>query len=88
MSRPLRNAEGGLIHHALNNARLPLFHEHGDYEAFLRVLAEAVDRSTTRLIAYCVMPNHFHLALRPEADSKFSRFMRWLTITHTQRCKR
>ena len=87
MSRPPRAAEGGLIYHCLNraNARLAIFHDDGDYEAFERTLAEAVARHDVGLLAYCVMPNHFHLVVRPGADGVLSHFMRWLTMTHTQR---
>ena len=87
MGRPLRAAEGGLIYHALNraNARLAIFSDDGDFDAFERVLAEAVARYHMPLLAYCVMPNHFHLVLRPDADGDLSRFMRWLSLTHTQR---
>jgi putative transposase len=87
MSRPPRAAEGGLIYHALNraNARLAIFAEEGDYAAFEQVLAEAVARHAMRLLAYCVMPNHFHLVVWPREDGDLSRFMRWLTMTHTQR---
>ena len=28
-----------------------------------------------RLIAYCLMPNHFHLALWPHEDDDLSRWM-------------
>ena len=31
------------------------------------------------------MPNHFHLLLWPREDGDLSLFMRWLTVTHTQR---
>jgi len=31
------------------------------------------------------MPNHFHLLVWPREDGDLSRFMRWLTMTHTQR---
>lgn len=31
------------------------------------------------------MPNHFHLVLWPKADGQLSRFMQWMTMTHTQR---
>jgi putative transposase len=87
MARPPRAAEGGLVYHALNraNARLAIFDGSADYDAFLRVLEEAVVRHEMRLLAYCVMPNHFHLLLWPRADGDLSRFMRWLTLTHTQR---
>ncbi len=36
-----------------------------------------------RLLAHCVMPNHFHLILWPTGDGDLSRFMQWLTLTHT-----
>src|SRR5689334_14021808 len=87
MPRPPRAAEGGLIYHALNraNARAALFETDEDYAAFERVLAQAVARHPMRLLAYCIMPNHFHLLLWPRADGDLSRFMRWLTLTHTQR---
>jgi putative transposase len=87
MPRPRRAAEGGLIYHALNraNARLTIFQTDEDYAAFERVLAQAVARSDVRLLAYCVLPNHFHLLLWPRADGELSQFMRWLTVTHTQR---
>src|SRR4051812_38924656 len=87
MARPPRAAEGGLIYHALNraNARLDIFADDDDYDAFARVLTEAVARHRMRLLAYCLMPNHFHLLLWPLQDGDLSRFMRWLTLTHTQR---
>jgi putative transposase len=31
------------------------------------------------------MPNHWHLVLWPQKDGELSEFMRWLTVTHTQR---
>jgi putative transposase len=87
MGRPPRAAEGGLIYHALNraNARSAIFADDGDFDAFLKVLAQAVARHHMRLLGYCVLSNHFHLVLWPVADGDLSRFMRWLTLTHTQR---
>lgn len=87
MSRPLRAAEGGYVYHALNraNASLAIFEDEDDYAAFEKVLAEAVTGHDMRLLAYCIMPNHFHLVLWPKGDGDLSRFMRWLTMTHTQR---
>ncbi len=38
-----------------------------------------------RTLAYCVMPNHWHLVLWPRRDGDLSRFMAWVTLTHTQR---
>jgi len=87
MGRPNRAAEGGLIYHVLNraNARMTIFGKDADYQAFEQVLQEAVDRTQTRLLAYCLMPNHWHLVLWPREDGELSRFTGWLTLTHTQR---
>lgn len=65
---------------------LELFQDSGDYEAFERVLAEAVGRwPEIRLCAYCLMPNHFHLVLWPRQAGILSRFMQWLGQTHAAR---
>ncbi len=87
MPRPGRAAEGGLIYHALNraNARLAVFQTDEHYAAFQRALAEAVVRHHMRLLAYCLMSSHFHVLLWPREDGDSSRFMSWLTMTHTQR---
>ena len=87
MGRPKRAADGGLIYHVLNraNARMPIFEKPEDYAAFERVLEEAVARTGTRLLAYCVLSTHWHLVLWPQEDGELSRFTGWLTLTHTQR---
>lgn len=87
MGRSPRAADGGWVYHVLNraNARLPIFEKPADYDAFERILAEAVDRYQPRLLAYCLMPNHWHLLLWPEEDGLLSRFVGWVTLTHTQR---
>jgi putative transposase len=70
MPRHARSAPGGYVYHALNRAvaRLPLFQKYGDYEAFERVLGEALERHPIRLLGYCLMPNHWHFVLWPEHD--------------------
>jgi putative transposase len=89
MPRAPRIVEPGLVYHVLNraNARLPIFHKHADYDAFERVLAEALAEVPMRLLSYCVLPNHWHLVLWPPEDpaDALSRFVGWLTLTHTQR---
>ncbi|MDH4188106.1 MAG: transposase [Nitrospira sp.] len=87
MGRPLRAASGAIVYHALSraNARRVLFEDDGDYVAFERVLGQACARVSMRLLAYCVMPNHWRLVVWPRRDGDLSRFMNWLTLTHTQR---
>jgi putative transposase len=87
--RRARSIVGGLVYHVLNpaNARATLFEKTEDYAALERVLEEARQRVPLRILAYCVMPNHWHLAVWPNAgeDRQVSEFLRWLTVTHTQR---
>jgi putative transposase len=87
MGRPLRAAPGGFVYHALNraNARQLIFQRDEDYQAFERILAEVQERVGMRILAYCLMPNHWHLVLWPRREGELSAFMRLLTLTHTQR---
>ena len=87
MGRTLRAAEGGWVYHVLNraNARRPIFKKSGDYSAFEAILEAGVERYDMRLLAYCLMGNHWHLLLWPKADGDLSRFMGWITLTHAQR---
>jgi putative transposase len=64
---------------------MTVFEDAADYEAFMTVLTQAVERTHTRLLAFCLMPNHWHLLLWPREDGELSRFVGWLTLTHTQR---
>jgi putative transposase len=74
MGRPHRAAEGGYVYHVLNraNARVAIFDNDGDYEAFERILVDAVARTGARLLSYCVMPNHWHLVVWPRKDGELS----------------
>lgn len=87
MPRSARVAPGGVVYHVLNRAvaRSQIFKKDGDYEAFERVLGLALERCPLRLLAYCLMPTHWHLVLWPREDGQLTAFARWLTHTHTMR---
>jgi len=87
MSRAKRVTLGGYVYHVLNraNGRLRIFRKHDDFLAFEQVMAEAIERFDMRLCGYCIMSNHWHFLLWPHSDGDLSEFMRWLTLTHTQR---
>ncbi len=87
MPRPPRADEAGGLYHALNrgNLRATIFHKEGDYAAFETILHEALQLYQVQLLAYQLMPNHYHLVLRPLADGEMSRFMGWVGGTHTMR---
>lgn len=87
MARQPRIDLGGYVYHVINRAsgRVPIFKTKQDFQMFEEVLEEAKERSDMRILSYCIMPNHFHLALYPEHDGEIQKFMGWLTKTHTQR---
>jgi putative transposase len=64
---------------------MTIFHKEPDYEAFERVLSEGLEKFPVDLIAYQWMSNHWHMVISPREDGAMSRFMYWVTMTHTAR---
>jgi putative transposase len=87
MGRAPRADVAGGIYHALNrgNARHDIFFKPQDFEAFERIVAEALSKFPVNLIAYQWMTNHWHMVLSPQVDGGTGAFIRWITLTHTQR---
>ena len=87
MPRSARVAPGGMVFHVLNRgvARMQLFDKPEDFLAFERVLQETRELTPMRVLAYCLMPNHWHLLLWPQHDDELAAFMQRLTITHVRR---
>ena len=86
MPRVPRIDIGGHIYHIINraNGRKTIFHTKEDYIHFEKLLEEAKKKFNMRILAYVLMPNHWHLVLYPKHDGDLSVFMQWLTLTHTQ----
>jgi putative transposase len=87
MPRPKRATPGGYCYHVMNrgNARQEVFHKPADYAAFVRLFDAGQARCPMRVLAYCLMPNHFHLVLWPRQEGDLSRWMQWLLTTHVRR---
>lgn len=87
MPRTARAIEAGAVYHALNrgNGRMHLFRKDGDYIAFERVMAEGLDRYSVDMFTYCLMPNHWHMVVRPRTDEALGQFMGWVGVTHVRR---
>jgi putative transposase len=90
MPRTARASVGNLCYHVINrgNARGEVFHKEEDYTAFVQLMSDAQERLPMRLLAFCLMPNHFHLVLWPHADGDLSRWMQWLLTAHVRRYHR
>jgi putative transposase len=71
MTRLARMVVPGLPHHVTQrgNRREAIFFEDGDQEIYCDMLAEQLRKSDVEVWAYCLLPNHVHLILKPrQAD--------------------
>jgi putative transposase len=86
MPRKLRLDEAGGYCHVLNrgNYRQNIFKDERAKETFERTLFEACERAGWRLHAYCIMSNHYHLALETP-QGNLSEGMRWLQSVFARR---
>ena len=87
MARARRVTTAGIVQHVMNrgNRRVTIFRQPADYEAFIALLLEAGRKFKVKLLAFCLMPNHWHLVLVAQEDGAISLYMRWLTGTHVRR---
>jgi putative transposase len=90
MPRGNRVCPGGTVSHVLNrgNGGQRLFNSPADYLAFVQVVRETLLVHALRILAYCIMPNHWHFVVWPEKDDQASLFMHQLTTTHVRRWHR
>ena len=86
MPRTARAAVGGVCYHVLNRAndRKTVFHVPADYARFMELVHSAGERHAVDVFAYCLMPNHFHLVLRPKENRSLGRWMHWLMTSYVQ----
>lgn len=87
MPRIPRGPQAGQVYHVINrgNGGAVVFHKDGDYLACLNLLAEAKHKYPVQLFGFCLMPNHFHLVLRPDGEQVLSVFMQWWLTSHVRR---
>ena len=76
----------GGCYHIINrgNRKARIFHEAEDYSQFLAAVHLAQERIAVPILAACLMPNHFHLVVRPVTDDGFGLWSRWLFTTHVR----
>lgn len=84
MARRNRDLPVGYVYHVGNRGsrKGPLFDSPADFDSFKELVATARDLHPVRILAYCLMFNHWHFLLWPTEDGALSRFMHWLTGRH------
>jgi len=83
MARPPRLEVPGALYHvtARGNERRPLFRDDADRREYLDRIARCRQMFRFELLAYCLMTNHVHLAIRPGPEP-LSRIMGRLHSTY------
>lgn len=86
MPRLARVDVGNEIYHVINraNGRMQIFNKPEDYRVFENLIEEAKELTNMRILAYVIMPNHWHLVLFPKNDGDLGIFMHHLTNKHTR----
>ncbi len=86
MPRFSRPMPGGFCVHVVTrgNARATVFHSDADYTSMTQLMMDAQAHVRVELLAWCLMPNHMHLVIRPAGDGDLARWMHWLLTTHVQ----
>jgi putative transposase len=90
MARPPRIVPAGFVYHVGNRGsrKGPLFDGADDYNAFERLVADVRDAFAVRIIAYCLMYNHWHFLLWPLENGVLSRFVKRLAESHASSWRR
>ena len=90
MPRTSRASAAVYCYHVLNrgNGRGEVFHKAADFASFQAMIGQSKARLPMRVLCYCLMPNHFHLVVRPHGDGDLSRWLQWLLTTHVRRYRR
>ena len=85
MARPLRIQFPDAWYHVMNRGRRGdlIFKDKGDYYAFIDLLKDCVEMWNIRVVAYCLMENHYHILLQTP-DANLSRCMRHINGVYTQ----
>ena len=84
MTRQLRIQYPDAFYHVTcrGNERKEIFRDQEDRNTFFKLLARSLDVFEVNLLAYALMPNHFHmLVCTPKAN--LSEFMRHFNISYT-----
>ena len=89
MARPLRIEFPGAMYHVIvrGNERKAVFRDDADREFYLGRVAHYREKFGFRLLAYCLMSNHVHLAIET-GHQPLSRIMAGLQSSYTQRFNR
>jgi putative transposase len=86
MPRIPRAVLAGYPHHVVQrgNNRGNTFFDEKDKWVYLYLLKKYAEKWACSILAYCLMPDHVHLLLKPMKENSLSKTMQGLTLCYTQ----
>jgi putative transposase len=86
MPRIARIVGTGYPHHIIErgNNRETVFRDSKDYEKYLFFLSKYSEETKTAVLAYCLMPNHIHLLLKPSEEEALAKMMQGITLCYSK----
>jgi REP element-mobilizing transposase RayT len=74
------------FYHIYNRGRSGeiIFHNEANYEYCLKLIKRNLHRYNVGMIAYCLMPNHYHFLLRQNSTIPLTKFISSIFISYVQ----
>jgi putative transposase len=87
MPRIARIVAVGYPHHIVQrgNNKEEVFQHKKDYEKYLSLLERYSTEKKVNILAYCLMPNHAHLLMKPLEEKALCKMMQGVTLCYTQK---
>lgn len=78
MAHGYRNIQAEQTYHITQRGtnQQQVFFEPADYTSYLRLIKKNLSTAGVKILAYCLMPNHVHLIVRPDFDDSLRLFFR------------
>ena len=76
----------GYPHHIIErgNNRERVFRDPTDYEKYFFFLSKYSEEKEVPVLAYCLMPNHIHLLVRPSDEEALAKIMQGITLCYSK----
>lgn len=75
----------GAVYHIMNrgNRRSAIFKDNEDYQVYLTILEETMEKYEYILYAYCLMTNHIHMQIETK-NVEIWKIMRYINLSYTK----
>ncbi len=86
MPRIARAVAAGYPHHVMQrgNNKNKVFFDKKDCLVYLYLLKKYTEKWACPVLAYCLMPDHIHLLVKPQKELTLSKTMQGVTLCYTQ----